>query len=253
MPDFDSADQASAKPANDRTTSFRGVADTAPVGTGPSTWPEFPGHEILGQLGAGGMGVVYKARDVTRDSIVALKTLLHCGAADLYRFKQEFRALADLNHPNLVMLYQLLSAREQWCFTMELVEGQDFLSALRPATSLDAPTGAYDPLAVPAMSLPTSGEPAPMQGCDEDRLRDELRQLGEGLNFLHAGGKLHCDLKPSNVMVERGGRVVILDFGLVQSTAEPPPTQAASPTFADAPDPTADVQMSWTRGDAIRG
>src|SRR5471032_1036867 len=145
--DFDAADQRSRKPAHDRTASFRGVADTAPVGTGSPTWPQFPGHEILGQLGAGGMGVVYKARDVERDTVVALKTLLHFGAADLYRFKQEFRALADLNHPNLVMLYQMLSAREQWCFTMELVEGQDFLSALRPAATPDAPTGAYDPLA----------------------------------------------------------------------------------------------------------
>src|ERR1017187_3584565 len=184
MPDFDSADQASAKPANDRTTSFRGVADTAPVGTGPSTWPEFPGHEILGQLGAGGMGVVYKERDIKRDSIVALKTLLHFGAADLYRFKQEFRALADLNHANLVMLYQMLSAGEQWCFTMELVEGQDFLSALRPAAPPDAPTGVFDPVAVPATPLPTSQPSAFMQACDEDRLRDEMRQLCKGLNFL---------------------------------------------------------------------
>ena len=71
--------------------------------------PLFPDHEIIDVLGLGGMGAVYRARDLQRNTIVALKTLLHYGAADLYRFKNEFRALADLNHPNLVSLYQLLT------------------------------------------------------------------------------------------------------------------------------------------------
>jgi serine/threonine protein kinase len=136
---------------------------------------------------------------------------------------------------------------------MELVEGKDFLAALRPAPPPDAPTGAYDPLAIPAASPPTSGGLAPMQVCDETLLRDHLRQLGEGLAFLHARDKLHCDLKPSNVMVECGGRVVILDFGLVQETAEAPPTQAEAPAPVGELDPTADLHLTWTRGDAIRG
>jgi eukaryotic-like serine/threonine-protein kinase len=248
----DSNPEASGKSPSDPTASFRGTG-VAPVVAAPASWPQFPDHEILGQLGAGGMGVVYRARDRQRDTVVALKTLLHYGATDLYRFKQEFRALADLSHPNLVMLYQLLSTGDQWYFTMELVEGQDFLWCVRQAASLDTPTAAFDPLAGSETAIPTARTSAPAHVCDEGRLRETLRQLCEGLNYLHARDKLHCDLKPSNVMVEHGGRVVILDFGLVQEGAEPPVTAQASGTPAAGPDPTADMSLTWTRGDAIRG
>ncbi len=96
---------------------------------------------IRRQLGAGSMGVVYEAHDRERDEIVALKTLLHAEASALYRFKREFRALADIHHRNLVALHELVVDDQTCFFTMECVEGVSFLEHLRPsAPALDSPT-----------------------------------------------------------------------------------------------------------------
>src|SRR5262249_28736026 len=97
-------------------------------------WGEFDGDErfrVIRRLGAGGMGVVYEAHDKTRDLRVALKTMqiVHPGA--LFRFKKEFRALADLAHPNLAQLHELHVEGDVPFFTMELVEGVDLLDWVR--------------------------------------------------------------------------------------------------------------------------
>ncbi|HEY1584505.1 MAG TPA: protein kinase, partial [Polyangia bacterium] len=88
--------------------------------------------ELIRKLGEGGEGLVYEAHDNERDMRVALKTLRELDATSLYRFKKEFRALNDVSHPNIVGLYDLVSERDDWFFTMELVEGVDFVSFVRP-------------------------------------------------------------------------------------------------------------------------
>src|SRR5205823_4424272 len=96
--------------------------------------PEFRGtarYRIVRRIGEGGMGVVYEAEDVEQRRRVALKTLKAGDANLLYRLKREFRALADLEHPNLISLYDLIADGDQAFFTMELVDGVDILAYVR--------------------------------------------------------------------------------------------------------------------------
>ena len=157
------------------------------------TPPKLGGYTILRLIGRGGMGAVYEARDA-RGEVVALKALRGCEPAALVRFKHEFRALSDLVHPNLALLYSLAITGDQAFLTMERIDGVDFLTHVGQA--------------------PTAGLAT--------RLHGALVQLVDGLGALHAAGKLHRDVKPSNVLVTREGRVVILDFGLVQELAGTP-------------------------------
>ncbi|MGN6110943.1 MAG: protein kinase domain-containing protein [Kofleriaceae bacterium] len=191
--------------------------------------PGEPGTRVLGgrfelgrKLGAGGFGVVYEAIDQARNAIVALKVMRHRDPGALYLLKREFRALAEIVHPNLVQLYELHSDGDAWWFTMERVLGDDAASYARP------PDG-RGPL-------------------DETRARHLLRELAGGLAFLHERGKLHRDIKPSNVMVARDGRVLLLDFGLVADLGDEPTSELAgtraymAPELASgiAPEPAAD-------------
>lgn len=143
-------------------------------------------YVIEHELGRGGMGVVFCARHVRHGERVALKTLPAVDGPQLDRFKREFRTLADVSHPNLIGLHRLEMDGGQWFFTMDLVDGEDFLSYVRPNGVLD-----------------------------ENRLREALAQLTHGVQVLHERGILHRDLKPSNVLVSAEGQVQLLDFGVV--------------------------------------
>jgi serine/threonine protein kinase len=164
---------------------------------------------LVRRLGAGGMGVVYEAYDQKRGELVALKTMRRVDPVALVRFKQEFRALCDIAHPNLVNLYELFAVEDRWFFTMELVEGWDFLTAVRARVDR-----AENGFAAPRPAREGAGAGAGPRLFDEARLRAALRQLAEGVEALHQSGKLHRDIKPTNVLVTPEGRVVLLDFGL---------------------------------------
>src|SRR5215468_11037397 len=88
-------------------------------------------YRIVRQLGEGGMGIVYDAIDEQRGHHVALKTLKHPSPEALYRLKREFRAMADVAHPNLVQLYDLVVGTDAVSYSMEVVEGVDFVSYCR--------------------------------------------------------------------------------------------------------------------------
>lgn len=201
------------------------------VGLGPLL--QSTHFELRGRLGTGGMGVVYEAFDRERGARVALKTLNAWSPERLYLFKREFRALADLHHENLVRIYELFADGDSWFFTMELLEGTDFLSWVGALPSAEErPTGSTQP--APAAPTSAAAPPPLALQLDEARLRDGLRQLASGLVALHSAGKVHRDLKPSNVWVTPLGRVVILDFGLVADTAAPADLKGArfgSPSY----------------------
>lgn len=148
-------------------------------------------YELVRRVGSGSMGVVYAAVDRDSGRTIALKTLHQLDPGALFRLKNEFRSAAGLSHPNLVSLHQLVSHDDEWFITMEFVDGVSFFDHVRQG-----------------MSERTGAAPPP------ERLRPALLQLAAGVSALHAAGKLHRDLKSSNVLVTADGRVVILDFGL---------------------------------------
>ena len=143
-------------------------------------------YRLIRELGRGGMGIVHEAVHLPSGHRVALKLLPQVDGTRLYRFKREFRSASGLSHPNLIGLHNLEADGDQWFFTMDLIEGEDFLQHVRPSGRLDEP-----------------------------RLRSTLAQVVLGVMALHARQIIHRDLKPSNVMVARNGRAVLLDFGLV--------------------------------------
>ena len=210
-----------------------GLSMQAPIFEGDSRFV------ISRKLGEGGMGVVYEAYDRDRDIPVALKTLLNLSPNALLLFKQEFRSLAGIVHPNLISLYELFAEGEIWFFTMELLKGRNLIETLRSGCSncefsgptLDALDGALGTTvslatAVPAFSpggdsrsldAPKLREPV-VRGTAPDAatLRDVMLQVARGLVAVHSAGKLHRDIKPPNIMVTPEGRAVVLDFGLAQ-------------------------------------
>lgn len=171
-------------------------------------------------LGSGGMGRVYAAYDRETGRSVALKTLKRADADSLYRFKAEFRSLADVVHQNLVRLYELVADGDLWFFTMELVHGVPFLTWVQPQRE----GRRTQPTLMAGDALgELTGQPVPdVAHVDGERLVNAARQLALGVDAIHRAGKLHRDLKPPNVLVEQNGRVVVLDFGLVGDRASTP-------------------------------
>lgn len=153
-----------------------------------------PRFALEGRLGEGSGGVVYRARDGSTGASVALKTLRAVTPEQIALLKNEFRAVQDLHHPNLVQIGELVEEGGSWSLSMEYVDGVDFLTYVRASSD----------------------------GFDEVRLRASLGQLASALRALHRVHTVHRDIKPSNVLVTEGGRVVVLDFGVALRHAASP-------------------------------
>src|SRR6266511_2265784 len=153
-------------------------------------------YEIRSKLGAGGMGEVYLAQDTKLDRKVALKILpaeLAANQERMWRFTQEAKAAAALNHPNIAHVYEIGEPERLHFIAMEFVDGQT-LSQLIHATNTDLP-----------------------------KLLRYLQHAAEGLAKAHAAGIVHRDLRPDNIMVTRDGHAKILDFGLAKLLETPGP------------------------------
>jgi serine/threonine protein kinase len=149
-------------------------------------------YEILGSLGAGGMGEVYRARDTRLDRDVALKILPELFAADpdrLARFEREAKSLAALNHPNIAHIHGIEESGGIRALVMELVEGETLAERIARG-------------------------PIPM-----DDALPIARQIAEALETAHDSGIVHRDLKPANIKVRPDGAVKVLDFGLAKASA----------------------------------
>lgn len=158
------------------------------VGNRGPDLPAIPGYEITGVVGAGGSGVVFRAarRDDETRQPVALKVLAASGEASARRFVREVGALHRLDHPGIVSVFEVGSdARHQWV-AMEYVEGLDLRKLLR--------TG-------------------PLSQTQAIRITHELC---DALAAAHQKGIVHRDVKPENVLIDRTGRVKVVDFGLVR-------------------------------------
>lgn len=183
------------------------------------TADDFVGNErflVQRRLGAGAYGVVYEAYDRREEAIVAVKVLRFGEADALYRFKKGFRSLAEIRHPNLAALYELGLVDGLWLLTMERVDGVDVVDFLRGRGAEERAPGA-GPTVAPWV------------------LVDVLRQLALGLAALHGHGKLHRDVKPSNVLVTAAGRVVLLDFGLLGEIEELATAESGEPALVGTP------------------
>jgi hypothetical protein len=150
---------------------------------------QIPGYEILGELGRGGMGVVYRARQLSLKRVVALKMILagaHAGAEEVERFCREAEAVARLQHPNIVQIYEIASQAGVSYFSLELVEGGPLSRRLKEAL------------------------PPP------DRAAALVSTVARAMDHAHQRGVIHRDLKPANVLLMTDGTPKITDFGLAK-------------------------------------
>jgi serine/threonine-protein kinase len=146
-------------------------------------------YEIVGEIGAGGMGVVYRARDTLLERFVALKVLPSDAVADesrRRRFLHEARAASALNHPNIITIHDILQADGIHAIVMEIVDGSSLQRRL-----VSGPLPTAQALAI-------------------------AHQIADALAAAHAAGIIHRDLKPANVMLTERGQVKVLDFGIAK-------------------------------------
>jgi eukaryotic-like serine/threonine-protein kinase len=156
-------------------------------------------YRLLATVAAGGMATVYKAQDQMLNRLVAVKILRERYARDpqfVQRFREEASAAANLNHPNVVTIFDVgrdvLSDQERHYIVMELVEGEDLKQLIR-------------------------GRQISAAGFEVDEAVNLVRQVCEGVAYAHKRGLVHCDLKPQNVLLTHEHRAKVTDFGIARA------------------------------------
>jgi serine/threonine protein kinase len=171
--------------------SLQGLSTDAPArgATPPPASVRIPGVELLEEIGRGGMGVVYRARQTKLDRIVAVKVLSAELTRDrrfVERFAREAAAMARLSHPHLLAVHDFGEADGAYYIVMEYVEGTDLRAVLR------------------------AGRLAPAEALAV------VRQICDAVQYAHAAGVVHRDLKPENILLDRAGKVRVADFGIAK-------------------------------------
>jgi serine/threonine-protein kinase len=152
-------------------------------------WPEIPGYEILDRIAGGGMGIVWRARQVSPDRIVALKTIRSgqlATAAEVQRFQMEAKSAANLDHPNIVPIHDVGEHQGQHFFSMKLIRGGSLANQLKRSRH---------------------------QPREAARL---VALIARAVRHAHERGILHRDLKPGNILIDEQGQPHVADFGLAR-------------------------------------
>src|SRR5882724_11260030 len=160
----------------------------------------FGDYELLEEIARGGMGVVYKARQLSLNRIVAVKMILSgklASTADVARFRAEAEAAANLRHPNIVAIHEVGEQDGQHYFSMDYVEGKSLAEL------------------VAGHPLPSDGRGIKDEGWFR-RVAGWVKTIAEAIHYAHGQGTLHRDLKPSNVLIDSSDHPHITDFGLAK-------------------------------------
>lgn len=220
--------------ATSRTTIYSGASATgrrAAVGAAPERLGDF---ELLGELGRGGMGVVYRARQTSLNRMVALKVLSTAAVASekaVQRFRNEAHATARLHHTNIVPIYGQ-GEQDGVCFyAMELIDGRPLNTVMAEDPTL-APLAAANAAQSPATTLPNetvslSGTQTRRRTRDFKRIARLIAEIADALEHAHRQGIVHRDIKPNNLLLGRDDHLHITDFGLARLLDEPGITLSA--------------------------
>lgn len=211
--------------------------------------PSLQGYEILREIGRGGMGTVYLARQLALDRVVALKVLPHSiglSPRSRPRFLAEARALAKVEHEHIVAIHRIVDAGEVLAFEMEYVDGPSLQQLLDHLRAHREATGAAPTLQQVAerLQLPLAELGARHLMQFFVRL---LAKVAAALGAVHQASLIHRDVKPANILLRRNGQPVLVDFGLVRLTGR---EISRSGSFAGTPAYSAPEQL---RGDTDIG